>query len=81
METISLTTYKATDTEINRISSIVAKIGNVETYGVMTACFINGEFVFCSDHSMESETIEHLEGIAKNYPNVSTQSIIDWDGY
>jgi hypothetical protein len=42
----------------------VAQVAGAEHFGIMTAAFIEGEFVLCSKYDIDSEMAEALEGAA-----------------
>ena len=39
----------------------ISKVKDAENYGIMTACFINGEFICVSDYEINNEMRSKLE--------------------
>lgn len=39
----------------------IKAVKGAEHYGIMTACFIDGEFVLCSDYEVSEEIYEQLK--------------------
>lgn len=70
--------YEIADKKINEITkSVVSEVAGSESYGIMTACFINGEFVLVTNYSLDKEygseakILGDLEMAASKYENVT----------
>jgi len=54
------------NTQIDQITKKVAQsVTGAQDYGIMTACFINGEFVCVTDYSITPEMFDQLEAAAR----------------
>ena len=71
---IAMNTYQESDKKIAEITkNVVAMVPPAKEYGIMTACFIQGEFVLVTDYIIDKEDKPiriALEKAAAKFENV-----------
>jgi len=59
------------NTQIDQITKKVAQIvPGAADFGIMTACFINGDFVCVTDYTISPEMFDRLEAAARTVQDV-----------